>query len=154
MAIEYDLRSDADERARDLLTFFAETTGSEITQDGMASRDGMSVFAIEVDDDEADSTSRAFGFKHRSTIVFRFSNLADSETHDHNTARMISAVLAFFTRFDRHGALLFNGEVVVIQRLTDDGVAVSHEWDEWLDGAETAALISGQNIQRLAQPYL
>ncbi|WP_433830292.1 SitI3 family protein [Actinoplanes sp. CA-015351] len=153
MAIEYDLRSDADLDAGELLAFFAEAIGSAVVRDGAAFREGMYVTPDRVPEEDDDPTVGWFGFKHRSTTTFRFSNQADVATTEHNTAVMVGAVLAFFHRYDVHGVLLFNGEVVVIQRLTDR-VSVADDWAEWLDGGEVAALIAGQSVHPLAQPLL
>jgi hypothetical protein len=72
---------------------------------------------------------------------------------DRNAARMVEAVLSFFGQFGRRGVLLFNGEVAVIQSL-DDGLVVSDEWEEWLDGEETAGLLAGRPVRSIPQPYL
>jgi hypothetical protein len=153
MAIEFDLRSDADLDAGELLAFFAEAIGSTSVRDGAAFCEGMYVMPDRVPQDDDDPTVGWFGFKHRSTTTFRFSNQADAATTDHNTAVMVGAVLAFFDRYAVHGVLLFNGEVVVIQRLTDR-VVVADDWAEWLDGDEVATILASQSVHPLPQPLL
>jgi hypothetical protein len=153
VAIEYDLRSDAEVDDGALLAFFAASVGADAVLEGVAYRSGMSVTAIAADDEEVDSTGRAFGFKQRSTVVFRFSDMLDEDIRDRNAAMMVGAALTFFGNPGRRGVLLFNGEMALIQSL-DDGLVVSDEWEEWLDGEETAGLLAGRPVQSLHQPYL
>jgi hypothetical protein len=152
MAIEYLLYSAASVSLEELQTFFAGAVGGDIGHGGTVFREGMYVTVFRVPEDERDSTIPQFGFEHLITATFHFSNLADQQTEARNTALMVAAVLAFFHRYG-HGVLLFNGERVVIQHLTEETV-FSHEWDEWLEAQEVAPLIVGHRIDNLPQPLL
>ena len=153
MAVEYDLSSDADIETGHLLAFFEAAVQGEIRADGTVFRDGMSVTARRVPDEEQDTTSQLFGFAESCRATFRFHNLAPETTREHNKALMVGAVLRFFERFRCRGVLLFNGEVAVVQRLGGE-VTVTDEWADWLDGDEVAALVAGPKVERLPQPLL
>jgi hypothetical protein len=153
MAIEYTLQSDADVPTDDMHRFFAAAIEGEPAPDGTVFRPGMYVTAYRAPDDERDGTTHLFGFDHRTTATFRFSNLADSATDDQNTAVMVSAVLSFHSHFKGCGVLLFNGDVAVIQ-WSPDGVFFDSEWEDWSLVEPVLPLISGHQVQRLAQPLL
>jgi hypothetical protein len=152
MATEYLLYSETTVSNEELQMFFAGSLGGDIGHDGTVFREGIYVTVYRIPEDERDSTISQFGFEHLTTATFHFSNLADERTEAHNTALMVSAVLAFFERYGR-GVLLFNGEEVVIQYLTDE-VVFSQGWDEWFENQEVAPLLAGHRVETVPQPLL
>ncbi|MEV6302200.1 SitI3 family protein [Actinoplanes sp. NPDC051861] len=153
MAIEYTLRGDAHADLDQLTSFFTEAIEGRLGPDKTVFRDGMYVTAYPVPDGEGHETTRLLGFQHRITAVYHFSNLADQATHDHNVAVMIRSVLAFFDRFGGHGALLFNGEEVTIQRLTNE-IIFNSDWDDWTGVDALTSLIAPHSSRPLPQPLL
>jgi hypothetical protein len=153
MATEYVFYSDADIKSDELHTFFASALGGEIGAGGTVFREGLYVTAYWEPYDERNPAIRLFGFEPRITATFRFANLADEPTRDHNAALMVASVLAFFERYGGRGVLLFNGDVAVILRLTDD-VVFSRHWDEWFEVAEVAPLLAGHRVDTVPQPLL
>jgi hypothetical protein len=145
---EADLTTDA------LRSLMVRTVGGTLSPDGFIFRDGMDVTALGVADDEEDeSTGAYFGFTERVSVTFTFHNLAGLDVTDHNTALMVTAVLAVFDADPGRGVLLYNGSQVVLQRL-DDGVEFDSEWADWSQIAETAPLLERYPSRLLAQPLL
>ena len=66
---------------------------------------------------------------------------------------MVASVLAYFERYGGREVLLFHGEEVVIQRLTDE-VVFRSEWEEWFTIPEMAPLLAGHVVESLPQPFL
>jgi hypothetical protein len=153
MATEYVFYSDADIKSEELHAFFSTAVGGEIGDGGTVFGEGMYVTAYWEPYDERNPAIRLFGFEPRITATFRFANLADEPTRDHNAALMVASVLAFFDRYGGHGVLLYNGDVAVILRLTHD-VVFSRDWEEWFEVPEVASLLTGHRVDTVPQPLL
>ncbi|MFC7533850.1 SitI3 family protein [Actinoplanes sp. GCM10030250] len=150
MAIEYTLRSDARAEQDDLRKLLVTALDGRSGPDGTVFRDGMYVTAWQVPEGEGYEVTRLLGFEHRVTAVFHFDNLADPATRDHNVAAMVGAVLAHFDQYRSHGVLLFNGEEIVLQRLTDE-VVFNSDWEDWSELDEVAPLLVGHALRSLPQ---
>jgi hypothetical protein len=152
MATEYDFYVAAELSTTEILQFMATAVGGQLTEHGFVARDGLQVTAYAVEPSEEVYPPRAFDFTGRTVATFRFSNTAAEEVEQLNTGRMVAAVLSFFAEHPGRGVLLFNGEEVVIQRLSDK-VEINSEW-EW---GELAALdrIRAEHVWHpLPQPLL
>ena len=153
MATEYTLSSEAEVDTGELQDFMVAAIGGDKGPDGTVFRDGMYVTAYRVPDGEGNPAMQLFGFQHRVTATFRLSNLSNEATKNHNAALMVGAVLAFFDRYAGRGVLLFNGEVVIIERLTDE-IIFDEEWDDWFENDEVTPLLRGFAVRPLAQRLL
>jgi hypothetical protein len=153
MATEYVFYSDADIKSDELHTFFATAVGGEIDDSGTVFREGMYVTAYWEPYEERNPAIRLFGFEPRITATFRFANLADEPTRDHNAALMVASVLAFFERYGGRGVLLYNGDVAVLLRLIGE-VIFSRDWDEWFEVQEVAPLLARHRADTVPQPLL
>ena len=67
----------------------------------------MYVTAYWEPDEERNPAIRLFGFEPRITATFRFANLADEPTRDHNAGLMVASLLAFFERYGGSSVLPF-----------------------------------------------
>ena len=153
MAVEYDLESDTEADLAEIREFFAAAIEGDAGPDGTVFRNGMYVMTYRLDPEDEESTIEHFGFRHRITATYRFSNLADPAVRDHNTALMVRSVLQFTERFGGHGVLLFNGEEATIQ-WTPDEVVFGSDWPEWTEVRPVIPLLTGHAIGPLPQPLL
>ncbi len=153
MAIEYTFYGEADVSSDDLRSVIVGAVGGAQGADGTVLRTGLNVTANRVDAGGGNPATHFFGFEHRVTATFRFSNTAEGGTRDHNITLMVGAVLAYFDRYAGRGVLLFNGEEVIIQRL-DHEVVFNSDWDDWTDVDEVRPLLSGHAVRPLLQPLL
>jgi hypothetical protein len=153
VSLFYTFYGEADVTTDEIRSVMAAAVGGTVGADGTIFRDGMNVTAFRVEPEDAHSTTGHFGFQHRVTAVFNFSNRASAETGDHNVALMVEAVLAFFDVYPGRGVLLFNGEEVVLQRL-GDGVEFNSEWEDWSEVNEVAPLVARHSLHKLAQPLM
>ncbi|MEU4422093.1 SitI3 family protein [Actinoplanes sp. NPDC024001] len=146
MAIEYTLLCDADCGTTALRAFLT----TEIEGDGCC---GHTVFChgmyVTVADGETPRDTAPFGFEHRATATFHFSDLADDATDERNTACMVRSVLDLVERYACHGVLLFNGELVIAQ-WTPAEVVFDRDWELW----STVDAVAGHPMRRLPQPLL
>jgi hypothetical protein len=153
MAVEFTWYGDADVDTLALRDFLAATVGGEQQPDGTVSRDGLSVSARRVTGDEANPDTALFGFDQRFRATFRFANLADAATTEHNTALMAHTLIAFAQRYGGSGVLLFNGEEAVLQ-YDADGIVFASDWEDWTENSETAPLLTQFASRVLLQPLL
>jgi hypothetical protein len=151
MALEFVWHGDKDVGTEKLRTFIAATTGGTKHSDGTVFLDGMYVMARASSDE--DDVVALFGFEERFSVTFRFSNLADRATAEHNTAVMVHVVIAFAQSCGGSGVLLVNGETNVLQ-YGADGIVFDSSWEEWTDNGETAPLLTQFASRVLSQPLL
>jgi hypothetical protein len=152
MATEYVFYGEADVPSSELQSFVAGAVNGSVTE-GTIIREGMNVMAYRVGPDEETSVKQAFGFEHRITVTFRFTNLSSAETRGHNIAVMVGAVLGILDGYPGRGVLLFNGEEVTLQRLAN-GVVFNEDWEDWEDYDEVSPLITERTVGPVAQPLL
>ncbi|AEV86648.1 hypothetical protein ACWT_5631 [Actinoplanes sp. SE50] len=152
MATEYIVQSDADVRSDELTGFFESTLG-ELATDRTIVLPGLFVTPDRPPEDERDETTRRLGFDHRVTATFRFHNLADPQTRDHNVAVMVGAVLAFYDRFGGSGALFYNDDVLTVQ-WTPREIVVNRDWTEFFEIDAVVAVIGDRPVRHLGQPLL
>jgi hypothetical protein len=153
MALEYIFHSAADATPEDFRSVIAAAVGGAVAADGTIFLEGMYVIVYSADPTEAQATTRLFGFDHRISALFRFSNLSSPATARHNTVLMVVAVLSVFDRFAQPGVLLFNGEQAVLQKL-DGGVVFDEDWEDWSEVDEVTPFVAAHTRRRLAQPLL
>jgi hypothetical protein len=91
-----------------------------------------------------------FGFQHRITATFHFSDLADDATDERNTALMVRSVIDLVRRYACCGVLLFNGELAIAQ-WTPGEIVFDADWEPWL---RMDSLLAGHARRRLPQPLL
>ena len=152
MAIEYTFYGAAEVSTSDLRAAVADAISGSVAVDGTVEREGLDVSAFTVSPGDEASAPRLFGFAHRVTVLFRFANLK-RHLEEHNTALMISAVLAINDRTGADGVLLFNGEEAVV--LCKHGEAIfAAEWEDWDDNPEVVALRADRLVAPVAQPML
>jgi hypothetical protein len=94
-----------------------------------------------------------FGFPHRVTASFRLSNRVSEQVRELNVGLMMRAVLSFFDTYPGDGVLLFNGEEVVLQKLTGQ-VSVNSDWEDRTELAGLRMLRAGRDFRPLPQPLL
>ena len=153
MAVEFTWYGDADVDTPTLRDFLATTVGGTQQLDGTVLRDGLSISARRVTEDEANPDTALFGFDQRFRATFRFANLADAETAEHNTALMAHTLIAFAQRNGGSGVLLFNGEEAVLQ-YGPDGIVFASDWEDWTENSEIAPLLTQFASRVLLQPLL
>jgi hypothetical protein len=153
MATEFDWAGDADVVTATLRDFIATATGGAQSQDGTIHLDGMYVTARAGPESDSTPAIALFGFGERFTATYRFANLADEETTDHNTALMVHAVIAFAQRYGGNGVLLFNGEEAVLQ-YGPGGIVFASDWEDWTENGEVAPLLDQFDSRSLPQPLL
>lgn len=153
MATEYVLYGSADLTPEEMRLFLAGVLGAAVAEDGMVHRPGLQVTAYRAEPGEEAYAASLFGFTHRVTATFRFSNRSTEEETEHNTALMAAAVLEFLDRYAGFGVLLFNGEEVVLQKL-DGRLALNSDWEDWSASPEMNALIGEREFRALPQPLL
>jgi hypothetical protein len=153
MATEYRFYAAAEVTADEFADFLVDALGGSLTREGFVAREGLMVTAYRVVPGEEASAADLFGFTHRVTATFRFSNTAAPHVRDTNVVLMVQAVLRFLDRYPGSGVLLFNGEEVVLQRL-DDTVELSSDWEEWTDVSQLSHLIGRYDRRPLPQPLL
>jgi hypothetical protein len=137
----------------DLQKLIAAAVGGTVSSHDTIFCPGMNVTAHRVDDDDEDSTGRYFGFVERVTATFNFDSQVPDDVSEHNTALMVRAVLALFDAYPGRGVLLFNGERVVLQRLSD-GVEFDAEWEDWAELDEVRPLLAAHQQRKLPQPLM
>jgi hypothetical protein len=152
MALEYFYYGAAELGTDELRSLVAESVGGKITDEGMVVRDGLIIAAERETPGEEASAPRLFGFPHRITVLFRFSNRRP-ELEEHNMALMIGAVLAVLDRTGANGVLLLNGEEAILQFVAGEAV-FDEGWEGWEEHPEAAALKAGRRVARLPQPLL
>ena len=135
MATEFDWYGDAEVDIATLRAFIADATGGEQHPDGTVHLDGMSI------------TARV------GSDTFRFANLADAATTDHNTALMVHVLIAFAQTHGGSGVLLYNGEEAVLQ-YGEDGIVFASDWEDWTENSEVAPLLAQFTSRVLPQPLL
>jgi hypothetical protein len=154
VANEYDWDGDADVDIATLRAFVAAATGGEqLPDDGVVYRDGLYVMGGTVSGDEVNPALALFGLDQRFRLTFRFHNLAEPETTEHNTALMTHTLIAFAQRHGGQGVLLFNGERAVLQ-YGAEGVVFDSDWEDWAENPETAPLLTQFPSRVLDQPLL
>jgi hypothetical protein len=153
VALEYDWSGDTEVDTAALRAFIATATGGQQAPDGTVFLDGMYVMASADSGDEANEAMRLFGFEDRFWATFRFANLADEATSDHNTALMVHVLIAFAQSRDGTGVLLHNGERAVLQ-YGKDGVVFDADWEDWTENGEVAPLLTQFASRTLPQPLL
>ncbi len=153
VALEYDWSGDAEVDTAALRTFIATATGGQQAPDGTVFLDGMYVTASADSEDDVNEAMRLFGFEDRFWATFRFANLADEATSDHNTALMVHVLIAFAQTHGGSGVLLHNGERAVLQ-YGKDGIVFDAEWEDWTENAEVAPLLTQFASRTLPQPLL
>ena len=153
MALEYDWSGDADVDTAALRTFITTAAGGYQHPDGTVFLDGMYVMARAESEEDVNPAMALFGFDERFTATFRFANLADAATRDHNTALMVHVVIAFAQRHSGSGVLLHNGERAVLQ-YGRDGIVFDADWEDWTENGEVAPLLAQFASRVLPQPLL
>jgi hypothetical protein len=153
VAREYTFYGAADTTSDDLRSVIAAAVGGSMAADGTIFLEGMYITARSVSPADRHSTTLLFGFDHRITVIFRFSNLARGSTAEHNTSLMAIAILALFDAYGEPGVLLYNGEEVILQKL-DGGVVFNEDWEEWFEIDDLAPVLAAHARQRLPQPLL
>ncbi|ROT34234.1 hypothetical protein EF879_05220 [Micromonospora sp. HM5-17] len=154
MAVEYRLYGAADLETDQLVSFLAAELGGTVGDDGRVRRDGLDVTPYRVETgDEAWVATSVFGFPHRVTASFRLSNRVSEQVRELNVGLMMRAVLSFFDTYPGDGVLLFNGEEVVLQKLTGQ-VSVNSDWEDWTELAGLRMLRAGRDFRPLPQPLL
>src|SRR3954451_23536711 len=98
VALEYDWSGDTEVDTAALRAFIATVTGGRQASDGTVFLDGMYVTARADSEDDVNPAMRLFGFEDRFWATFRFANLADEATSEHNTALMVHVLIAFAQR--------------------------------------------------------
>jgi hypothetical protein len=121
--------------------------------DGPIVRDGLRVYAGRVSGDEVNPAAALFGFDQRFRATFRFANLAEPATTDHNIALMVHVLIAFVRSRGGRGVLLYNGEEAVLQ-YSEDGIVFDSNWEDWTENAEVAPLLPQFAVRVLPQPLL
>jgi hypothetical protein len=153
MAIEFDWDGDADVDTATLQGFVLAAISGAQQPDGTVFRDGLQVYAKHVSGDDVNPATALFGFDQRFRVTFRFANLADPETTEHNIALMVHVLIAFVQRYGGKGVLLFNGDEAVLQ-YDDNGIVFDAEWEDWTENREVAPLLSQFASRVLPQPLL
>jgi len=160
MAVEYRLYSAADLSGDALASFMADALGGTVIDDSpdhgglrRVVRDGLDVTAYRVIPGDEAYAAGVFNFPHRITAAFRFSNRASEQVRAVNVVLMVRAVLSLFDAYPGDGVLLFNGEEVVLQKLSGQ-VSLNSDWEEWADIPELRPLGEGRDIRPLPQPLL
>jgi hypothetical protein len=153
VAIEYDWVGDADVDTETLRAFITSGTEGEQHPDGTVFLDGMYIMARAVTADDVNPDITLLGFDERFTATFRFANLADAATSEHNTALMVHVLIAFAQRYGGNGVLLYNGEEAVLQ-YGKDGIVFDAEWEDWTENREVAPLLNQFASRVLPQPLL
>jgi hypothetical protein len=152
MALEYTYYGAADLTTDQLRSMVAAALAGDITPDGWVVREGLTAMPYRVDPGEEASAPPLFGFSHRITVRFRFSNL-QRELEEHNTALMVAAVLAIIDRTGADSVLLFNGEEAILRSI-DGEVVFAEDWEGWEDYPEAGPLLEGHRVEKLPQPLL
>ncbi|GAA0516698.1 hypothetical protein Ade02nite_25120 [Paractinoplanes deccanensis] len=153
MALEYDWSGDAPVDDATMRAFIAAAIGGDQRPDGTIFLNGMYVTVRAVTGDDVNPAIAVFGWEQRFSATFRFSNRAAEETAEHNTALMVHVLIAFAQRHGGNGVLLHNGERAVL-RYGEGSVVFSSDWDDWVENAEVAPLLSQFRSENLAQPLL
>ncbi|UQU64318.1 SitI3 family protein [Couchioplanes caeruleus] len=153
MAVEYTWYGDTDIDTAALRYFVSSLVDGAQQPDGSVLRDGLSISARRVVEDEVNPDAVLFGFDQRFRATFRFANLADAATTEHNTALMVHVLIGFAQRYGGSGVLLFNGEEAVLQ-YGADGVVFASDWEDWADNVEVAPLLEQFASRVLPQPLL
>jgi hypothetical protein len=153
MAIEFDWAGDANVDTPTLRDFVATAIAGRQHPDGTVFVDGMSITARAVSGDDVNPTIALFGFVQRFRARFRFANLAEEWTAEHNTALMVQVLITFTRRHGGSGVLLFNGDENVLQ-YDPDGVVFSSDWEDWTENGEVAPLLARFASRVLPQPLL
>ncbi len=153
MATEYDLISEADLSHEEFFSFVRVAVDGVPRESNFMLAEGMGVYAYRVTPDEQRSAADLFGFTHRVTATFRFSNRASDEVLARAEVVMYRAVIEFFERFPGRGVLLYNGEEVTVQKL-NEGIEINRDWEEWTENDSLQALINGYTFRTLPQPLL
>jgi hypothetical protein len=153
VAIEFDWSGDTDLDTAELRAFITAVTAGDQHPDGTVFLDGMYVMARAVTGDDVNPAISLFGFDERFTATFRFANLADESTAEHNTALMVHVLISFSQAHGGNGVLLYNGEEAVLQ-YGEEGVVFNAEWDDWADNGEVAPLLDQFASRVLPQPLL
>jgi len=152
MAIEYTYYSAADLATDEVRSVLAAALAGVLAPDGTAVRDGLSATAYRVEPGEEATAAQLFGFTHRVTVRFRFSNTRP-DLAEHNTALMAGAVLSIVDRTGADSVLLFNGEEAILRSVRGEAV-FGADWEDWESFPEAAALKVGRRVAALAQPLL
>lgn len=152
MSLEYRFYGAADVTTAQLTAFLAAALDATAFGTDLE-RDGLTVTAYRVEPGEEASAAERFGFTHRVTASFRFSNLASEQLRDENTVLMARALVGFLDEHPGAGVLLFNGEEVVLQKL-GDVVAFSSDWEDGATISGMAAVVAGRTVRELPQPLL
>jgi hypothetical protein len=152
VAREYFYYGAAELGTDELRSLVAGAVGGIVTADGLVARDVLIIAAERETPGEEASAPRLFGFTHRITVLFRFSNRLP-ELEEHDTALMIGAVLAILDRTGADGVLLFDGEEAILQTIGSEPV-FDDDWEGWEELPEAAALKAGRRVARPPQPLL
>src|SRR4051812_47849306 len=153
MAIEFTWYGDTDVDTQTLRGFVVTAVGGTQLPDGTVVRDGLFVSARHVVGDEVNPATALFGFDQRFRATFRFANLADAATTEHNIALMVHTLIAFAQRYGGAGVLLFNGDEAVLQ-YDANGVVFDVGWEDWTENREVAPLLTQFASRVLPQPLL
>ena len=153
VALEYDWSGDTEVDTAALRAFIATETGGQQAPDGTVFLDGMYVTASAGSRDDANEAMKLFGFEDRFWVTFRFANLANEATTDHNTALMVHVLIAFAQSHGGTGVLLHNGERAVLQ-YGRYGIVFDAEWEDWTENGEVAPLLTQFASRTLPQPLL
>ncbi|WP_203721084.1 SitI3 family protein, partial [Paractinoplanes brasiliensis] len=114
---------------------------------------GMYVTASADSADDVNEAMKLFGFEDRFWATFRFANLADEATSDHNTTLMVHVLIAFAQTHGGSGVLLHNGERAVLQ-YGKEGIVFDAGWEDWTENSEIAPLLTQFASRTLPQPLL
>jgi hypothetical protein len=151
MGLDYSLELATDMRPEQVLRLMAEELGLKWWDDQHIGGPAVWIGAVEISGLGRSLIEEGFHFTPKLSILFRLSS--NSPDYAEGNRVMLRAALLLLP-LEREGVLLFNGEIIVMQRLKGE-LVLNEDFGGWTEGLCLEAEINMPHAKRsLPSPLL
>lgn len=150
MAIEYIFEIATDLSPRQVIEYFAQRMDCTVEDDNFARRGSeMHLLVSTSPASDMEEELEIFGDVDLTNLTFRTARVGDEETRQDDFIAMVTSVLAFLhDHSDSSGILAYQGELILLQRLTNEQVTFDVVWKEFARSEDDPRL------DDIAEPYV
>ncbi len=151
MAIEYNFYVSTDTSASHLLHTIHQQSGLSWSRDHtFLDSSGVQVSAVACGQSRQEMLEESFGFRFEAAVYFRLSKDPDEAQVGYRT--MLEVVVGLLRREAGQAVLLFNGEIILLERFHGE-LVLNLDWQTWQkQGTEMITL--PYRMQSLPSPLL
>jgi len=159
MAIEYIFETATDLSPRQVIEYFAQRMNCTVEDDDFAHRDSeMHLLASTSPAGDMEEELEIFGDVELTNLTFRTPRVDDEETRQDDFIAMVQSVLAFFHDHpETSGMLAYQGELILLQRLTNEPITFDTAWKEFARNEDDPRLddtAEPHMTRQLPQPFM